>query len=257
MVFLGIMLLTASLLLAGCGADKSQPTGSQESKPAVTETKPEAKTDHSTDDDLAKNGVAAFKKILQDNPKLVGFHDELSHWGLTFSTGDMFEWTKDTGINKADMALVLVADPLVKAGLDIKKLDDKWIYKPAEEMMGKKLPNRLIKPFNLDDQSAGPQDKDSAPAAFQRIADRFPANFGYHDELSHYGFKLGDGDKFEWTKDVHINDADVAFVLLADPLIQAGLDIKKLDQSWIFKPAAEDPMMGKTPNLLVKPIKLN
>lgn len=57
--------------------------------------------------------------------------------------------------NKADFAMVMLADPLVKAGLDVKKLDkNAWLYEPAaKDDKGNDLPNRLIKPYNVSDKN--------------------------------------------------------------------------------------------------------
>ena len=65
----------------------------------------------------ADNGLKAFNTIVKTYPANKGFHKALQHWGFKLPSGEKFEWTKDTSANKADFAMVMLADPLVKAGL--------------------------------------------------------------------------------------------------------------------------------------------
>lgn len=51
----------------------------------------------------------------------------------------------------------------------------------------------------------------------------------FHDELSHFGLMLKDGDKFEWTGDLSVSDADFSLSFNADEFIAAGLDVSKLE----------------------------
>lgn len=67
--------------------------------------------------------LKAFNAIVKSNPKNKGFHNALEHWGFKLGTDDKFEWTKDTSANKIDFAMIMAADPLIKAGLDVKKLE--------------------------------------------------------------------------------------------------------------------------------------
>ena len=65
--------------------------------------------------------LKAFNAIVKANPKNKGFHSALQHWGFKLPANDKFEWTKDTSANKIDFAMVMEADPLIKAGLDVTK----------------------------------------------------------------------------------------------------------------------------------------
>jgi hypothetical protein len=199
------------------------------------------------------NGLTAFNEIVKTYPENKGFHSALQHWGYKLPTGEKFEWSKDMSANKADFAMVMLADPLVKAGLDVSKLDkNEWLYEPAgKDEMGVELPNRLIKPYNVSDKkqaSSGSED------SMRRLLKADTKIISYHKELQHYRLKLGDGNEVQWTEKLGLNDADMIFILKAEPLVKAGLDVKKLDGSgWIFKPASEDNMgMGKSPDQIVK-----
>lgn len=201
------------------------------------------------------NGLNAFNAIVKAYPANKGFHQALQHWGFKLSTGEKFEWTKDTSANKADFAMVMLADPLVKAGLDINKLDkNEWLNEPAaKDENGQDLPNRLIKPYNVSDKkvtSNGSED------AMRRILKQDPNLVKYHKEQQHYRLMLGDGNEVQWTEKLGLNDADMIFVLKAEPLIKAGLDVNKLEGTgWIFKAAGKDEM-GDNPDQIMKIFKI-
>jgi hypothetical protein len=76
----------------------------------------------------------------------------------------------------------------------------------------------------------------------------------YNKDQKHFGLKLGDGNEVQWTEKLGLNDADMIFVLKAEPLVKAGLDVNKLEGSgWVFKEASKDDMgMGANPDQIVK-----
>ena len=62
----------------------------------------------------------------------------------------------------------------------------------------------------------------------------------YHTALDHYGVDIGDGNMFEWAKDLSTNDKDIVFVLNPQIFIDAGVDPDKVE-GWVFaKVSAED-----------------
>lgn len=200
----------------------------------------------------ASESLTAMDSLLAKYPSAIGFHDPMKHWGFKFASGDKIEWTADTSANVADFAFVLAAQPLVDAGVDVAKLKAAgWLYNDADPAMG--TPAVLVKPVDLDATAAGPTGTDSASSAFARLVNRFPTSIGFHMELQHYGFKMPTGDKFEWTKDLAANDADMAFVLVAQPLVDAGIDLAKIQAAgWLYQAATDT-----TPALLIKPFRLN
>jgi hypothetical protein len=70
---------------------------------------------------------------------------------------------------------------------------------------------------------------------------------GYHAELDHFGIALSD-HKFEWAKNMATNDKDAVFILSADVLREAGVNVEAVE-GWIF--TTMDGM-----DLLLKPIDL-
>lgn len=202
----------------------------------------------------ADSGLKAFNDIVKAYPENKGFHNALQHWGFKLPTGEKFEWTKDTSANKADFAMVMLADPLVKAGLDVNKLDEnEWLYSPAAKEEGQDLPNRLVKPYNVSDKkvsSSGSED------ALRRDLKADTSLVKYDKEGQRYRLTLGDGNEVQWTEKLGQNDADMTFILKAEPLIKAGLDINKLDGTgWVFRPAGKDSL-GQNPDQIVKAYKI-
>lgn len=187
-----------------------------------------------TGNDVADKGLNAFNNIVSTYPENKGFHSALQHWGFALPTGEKFEWSKDMSANKADFAMVLLADPLVEAGLDIEKLDkDVWLYEPAgTDDMGEEMPNRLIKPYNVSDKKeVGNGSEDS----MRRLLKADTSMIKYNEEQKNYSLFFGNNNEVQWTEELGTNDADMIFVLEAKPLVDAGLDIDKLDGSgWTF-----------------------
>lgn len=75
---------------------------------------------------------------------------------------------------------------------------------------------------------------------FDYIVSNNTENSVYHDELEHFGLMLKDGDKFEWTKDTSVSEADLSLSLNAEEFIKAGLDVSKLSgKTFAYQKATE------------------
>jgi hypothetical protein len=203
-----------------------------------------------------KGAVEAFQKILKAYPKNVGFHQALSHWGFSLPSGEKFEWTKDLSANKIDLAMVLMADQFVKAGLDVKKLDKKlWIYKPAEVEAGVSLPNRLIMAVNISDKRKKTM---GSIEAMKYLLSQKPDIVEYYKKEGHYMLMVGDGNEVHWADKLGAmaTNADMEFVVKAESIVKAGLDVKKLKAyGWKFEAAGRGDS-GKNADQLVKEFKL-
>lgn len=201
------------------------------------------------------NGLNAFNAIVKEFPNNKGFHQALQHWGFKLPTGEKFEWSKDTSANKADFAMVMLADPLVKAGLDISKLDkNEWLYEPAtKDENGQDLPNRLIKPYNVSDKK---ETSNGSEDAMRRILKQDPMLIKYNKDEKHYMLMLGDGNEVHWAETLGSSDEDMEFVLKAEPLIKAGLDVTKLEGSGFKLEVAGKDNMDSKNDQLVKAFKL-
>ena len=80
---------------------------------------------------------------------------------------------------------------------------------------------------------------------------------GYHEKLDHYGIDLGNGNKFEWAKDLNKNDKDIVFVLDPQIFIDAGVDPAKV-AGWAFAKVEIKDTTGKTVSVekFLKPFDL-
>ncbi len=200
------------------------------------------------------NGLKVFNEIVKTFPQNKGFHKALQHWGFKLPSGEKFEWTKDTSANKADLAMVMLADPFVKAGLDVTKLDkNEWLYEPAAKVEGVDLPNRLIKTYNVSDKkeiSNGSED------ALRRIIKQDPMLMKYIKDEKHYMIMLGDGYAVHFAETLGASDEDMEFAIKAEPLIKAGLDVTKLGGSGFKLEVAGKDNMESKDDQLVKGFKL-
>ncbi|GHU71110.1 hypothetical protein FACS1894184_17480 [Clostridia bacterium] len=183
-------------------------------------------------DVVAKDSARAFKDVLTVLPAQDG---AASEWFLaTPDGGAEFRWSG------ALVQIKAASQPFIGAGLDVSKLDnadDEWIY-------------------YAEDFAMEPQTKANAAAQFEYIVGVGRKNVGYHAEMDHYNILLGDGNLFEWAKDMAANDKDIVFALNPEPLIEAGIDPEKLE-GWAY---AQVPVMvdGKAEQVwkFLKPVDL-
>lgn len=200
-----------------------------------------------------EKGLKAFNLILETYPDRQGFHEELRHWGFEVPTGEKFEWIDDMSANKADFAMVLEAQPLISAGLDVTKLDQAlWIYEPAgKDSMGMEQPARLILPTNISDSKLPMK---TAGESMKALLEAAPGKLMFHGDMDHFVLTLNGANEVIWTEQLDLNDTDMAFVLEAGPLVAAGLDLAKLEGTgWTFKKA--DPV-AKTPDQIIRTFDL-
>jgi hypothetical protein len=150
--------------------------------------------------------------------------------------------------------MVMLADPLVKAGLDVTKLDkNEWLYEPAAKDEGMDLPNRLIKIYNVSDKkevSNGSED------ALRRLLKQDPKLIKFLEDEKHYMIMLGEGYAVHFTETLGSSDEDMEFALKAEPLIKAGLDVTKLEGSGFKLEVAGKDNMDSKDDQLVKDFKL-
>jgi hypothetical protein len=169
-------------------------------------------------------------------------------WALFAPDGDArFVWSEDySGSARYDAAVEFTAPPFIKAGLDPDKLPYNFAFKGGKLVVGTKF----------GDDSLEYDGDATAIKSYEQIVSHYREAVGYHAALDHYGVSLGDGNMFEWAKDMKTNDKDIVFVLNPEPLIAAGVDPEKVD-GWVY---AKVPVMaeGKTTEVykLLKPFDL-
>lgn len=176
-------------------------------------------------DVVGKGSITSFEAVLEAIPENVEPDEMNAGWSLGAPDGTVrFIWSGDYSRSPLhDVMLELTAKPFINAGLDTGKLPDNIMFYEDKLMVGKKLGNDK------------PEDQDSITpiAAYKQIVDLYRDSIGYHTALDHYGVNLGEGNMFEWAKDMDTNDKDIVFVLNPEPLIKAGVDPEKVE-GWVF-----------------------
>ncbi|ADL05144.1 hypothetical protein [Lacrimispora saccharolytica] len=187
-------------------------------------------------DVVGTESVSSFEAVLNAVPDSVKADESNGGWSLTAPDGSVrFIWSEDYSKSALhDVMLELDAAAFVNAGLDADKLPENYAAYDGMLMVGTKL--------GTDEPV---YEGGSAPLpAFEQIVKNHRSFINYHMDLDHYGVKLGDGNMFEWAKNMETNtvkdinqDKDMVFVLNPEPLIAAGVDPEKVE-GWVYAPVS-------------------
>lgn len=176
--------------------------------------------------DVIGNGsVTSFEAILNAAPNQVVADEVNTGWSLSAPDGTArFIWSEDWSKSPVyDVMFAFDAAPFLDAGLDPEKLPENYAYYDNMLTVGIKLGNNTL------NYNGSP----SPLAAYEQIVSLMRDSISYHMALDHYGVNLGDGNVFEWAKDMSTNDKDIVFALNPNPLIAAGVEPNAVD-GWIF-----------------------
>ncbi|MDR1952818.1 MAG: hypothetical protein LBQ37_04845 [Elusimicrobiota bacterium] len=183
-------------------------------------------------DVVGKDSVSSFEKVLNAIPDKVQADEMNVGWSLSAPDNTVrFIWSENYSKSPLyDVMLEFDAKPFVDAGLDTSKLPKNYTIYKGMLIVGTKLGGDDLKYSG----------KPTALAAYEQIVKKYRDSIGYHTALDHYNVNLGDGNLFEWAKDLSTNgttkenqDKDIVFVLNPEPLIAAGVDPKKV-KGWIY-----------------------
>lgn len=175
-------------------------------------------------DVVGTESVNSFEKMLGATTSLVSKDEMNGGWSLKAPDGSVrFIWSWDYSKSPIhDVMLELDATPFVNAGLDVNKL-------PA----GMAYDNMLMVGTKLGTQAITYSGEATPIASFKKIVEIKRDAVKYHAALDHYGVDLGNGNAFEWAKDMSTNDKDIVFVLDPKVFIDAGVDPAKVE-GWVF-----------------------
>ena len=183
-------------------------------------------------DVVGKQSITSFDEVLKTIPDQVQADEPNVGWALSAPDDSVrFIWSEDYSKSPLhDVMLEFDAEPFLNAGLDQSKLPKNYASYNKMLMVGTKLGNDKLT------YSSDP----TALEAYGQIVGKYRDAINYHSSLDHYGVKLGDGNMFEWARDMKTNgydnsnqDKDIVFVLNPEPLISAGVDPEKL-KSWVY-----------------------
>ncbi len=174
-------------------------------------------------DVIGDQSEKSFEAVLSALQAKVSTDSNIDGWSLNAPDGEArFVWTKDFSKSSTDVMLELEAQPFIEAGLDLSKL-------PQEMVSGDKIV--LAKDLGNDNITyvgeASPLD------SYKKLVKHYRDSITYHTALDHYGVDIGNGNMFEWAKDMKTNDKDIVFVLNPQPFLDAGVDPTKLE-TWVF-----------------------
>lgn len=176
-------------------------------------------------DVIGKYSKTSFEALLSKLGHNVKADKPTKSWYLTSPGGERFIWGKGAaGVYIA--AIEFDAAPFINAGLDTTKL-------PADIYTYDQTNNKLIITRALANAKGAAEADTSAADSFTQIIDANRDAIGYHAKLDHYNIDLGNGNMFEWAKDMSKNDKDMVFVLNPKLLTDAGVDPTKVT-GWVF-----------------------
>lgn len=164
---------------------------------------------------VGKDSVRAFEEILQFVPA----GDAGSEWFVVaLDSGARFLW------NGENANMLISIEPFVEAGLDTSKLGNiaNGVFATNADFKSTKL------------------EKTKAIDDFRTMVGKERKKLGYHFDLDHYNLLCGEGNLFEWAKNMEKNetskenqDKDIVFVLNPEPLIAAGVNAEHV-KGWVY-----------------------
>lgn len=162
-------------------------------------------------DVVANTAVKSFETVLNtDASKVTRSADG---YVLTSpNTTESFSFGKN-------IAITFELAPFIEAGLDVTKLPSN-INADGD--------NLVISMENKDYSK-----ETTANKTFEKLVKNNRDAVGYHAALDHYGVALGNGNMFEWAKDIATNDKDIVFVLDPQAFIDMGVDVENVE-GWLF-----------------------
>jgi hypothetical protein len=214
-------------------------------------------------DVVGQQSIASFDEGIKTMPDKVQTDELNSGWALAAPDDSArFIWSEDYGSAPLhDVMLEFGAQPFLDAGLDPGKLPDNYAFYEGDAMGGMGSKMLMVGTKLGGNEKAG--GTATALSAYELIVSKHRDSINYHTSLDHYGVKLGDGNMFEWAKDMQVNgydnsnqDKDIVFVLNPEPLVAAGADPEKIE-GWAYAQVSVDEN-GKPEQVwkLLKPFDL-
>ncbi|MDR3139255.1 MAG: hypothetical protein LBT95_06220 [Treponema sp.] len=198
-------------------------------------------------DVVGTGSVQSFDKLLRQIPRELA-PDPIG-WSLSAPDGSArFVWSRNYAESPLhDVLLEFDAAPFIAAGLDPDKLPGNFVFKGGKIILGAKLGTEQL----------NYQGEVTPLASYEQMVKLKRGSIGYHGAMDHYGVNLGDGNLFEWAKDLNANDNDMVFVLNPEPFINAGADPARIE-GWVFTKVMVDDANGKPieADKILKPFNL-
>jgi hypothetical protein len=200
-------------------------------------------------DVVGNYSVLAFDKLLHNAPELVSEDNANGFWSLSApDSGARFIWRRTFAEDPLyDVMLEINADPFIAAGLDPSRLPGEFIFKNGVLTVGIKLENKQLRY----------QGELTPLSSYEHIITLKRSVIGYHGAMDHFGINLGNGNMFEWAKDMNTNDKDIVFALNPEPFISAGVEPDRI-KGWVFTKVPAEDERGRMieADKILKPVDL-
>ncbi|MDR1869399.1 MAG: hypothetical protein LBQ82_05400 [Treponema sp.] len=178
-------------------------------------------------DTVGNYSIRSFSELLSNAPQLVS--EDAVNGGWSFAAPDgsaRFIWSGNFAASPLfDVMIETDAIPFIAAGLDPAQLPDNFYFDSKS--------NLLVVGTKLGTEQLQYNGEVTPLASYRQIVKLKRGSIGYHGAMDHYGINLGDGNLFEWAKDLNTNDKDIVFVLNPEPFIRAGVDPDRIE-GWTF-----------------------
>ena len=188
-------------------------------------------------DVVGTSAVTTFGVLVEKEKLSIALDSSSRSWVLTSPGDERFSWSTDFS-GTPDFLVSFDAAPYISAGLDPARL-------PRERYSFDASAGTLTLSFEVGTDSFSYPDAPRPLDTFRKIVESHRPIIGYHEALDHYGIAPGDGNMFEWAKDMARNDKDMVFVLNPTPLIAAGVDAARI-QGWVFAKVPVKDAAGKS-----------
>lgn len=201
-------------------------------------------------DVVGKSAVTSFDTLVNKLEDKVTFDESKNSWVIVSPTGETLELSKDFSSDEPDAIVEFDAAPFINAGLEVTKL-------PVNQYVYDSGAGKIRMPYEFGQEEFTYSGEATVVDTFRQLVDTNRKVIGYHAQLGHYGIALGDGNMFEWAKDMDKNDKDMVFVLNPQPFLEAGVDPAKVE-GWVFGTVKVDNGKGKMVEVekLLKPFDL-
>ena len=189
-------------------------------------------------DTVGNYSIRSFGELLNSAPQLVTRYDVNGGWYFSAPDGGArFIWSGNFAASPLfDVMLEFDAVPFIAAGLDPTKLPGNFYFDSENNLLvvGTRLGTEQLQGYS-----------DESPITSYRQIVKLKRNaIGYHGAMDHYGINLGDGNIFEWAKNLNTNDKDIVFVLNPEPFIRAGVDPNRIE-GWAFAKVPVEDEKGR------------
>jgi hypothetical protein len=198
-------------------------------------------------DVVGNDSVRAFNDLLQSAPvgefaglPPVAIRPEEHGWYIDAPDGSarfiLGKTAKQLPPYNVNIAVMIQFDPapFVAAGLNSDLLPEYFtVYKDS-----------IVVEIWFESDQSHYQSITTPLSMYQHIVKLKRSSIGYHMQMDHYGINLGNGNMFEWAKNLSTNDKDIVFVLEPEPFIKAGVNPNNIE-GWLYAQVTVDDENGK------------